>query len=868
MPSLQSRFTARLLFVFCVIAADAFAQFRWEQKLALGASSASAVSINPKNPNTVFAGSERFAVSRDHGETWQTSALPLDAVDVRMIVIHPIDTNTVLIAGSAPGVWKSQDAGQSWRKVVENGSFNGESMVVDPLHPDTLHFASLGEGFYSSFDRGENWFLANDSVRFFCCLAIRPDQPNVLLGGTTIGNGNVSKSTDYGKTWRVVTDRNSQEIPFIAFDPIDPNNVYATVFGNITDDYGVIKSTDGGDTWQPTDLYNLDIWAFTLDPRNPNTLYAGGFFFTAGQIFYSTDRGASWCAIQRGLTPNSNAWMLKASTQQEVFLTIADGGVSAVSKLVRDAAGAPDPPVNLTAMEPGTGNSAVLNWEVARTCSAPLEKFMVYHGTASRVYTDSLDAGLNLTATIANLQDGVASYITVVAIDEDDRRSMPAREIRFTPSSLPKAPQVFATRHGRFSATLRWRANADLDLAGYNLYRGTNAQSGFQKLNAALLNDTSYVDAGLAAGRYFYYVTAVDVTGLESSASALLAHRPITLQKRILLIDETRDGNGSIASPSDAQVDGFYRRLLTDVHFHEHDLRTASVPDDTLGTYSMLIWYSDVGFVNSAVLRTAFLSDYLEAGGKLLFTGWRVLNSFMGGANPKVFGPEDFIAKYFHIDTLWNAGLPEFVAAESFVAPYRTLRIDSARVPIASWNGRLRDAQIFAHDAEAQTIFTFGAHDPQYEFHGRPVGLKYISEDYRVAVLGFPLYFMKEEDAEFTLQTLLSQDFEETSTTVDEHAEPESLPSGFALLPNYPNPFHGATRLRFELPRTGRVAIEIFNVLGARVAQIVERTFTAGRHEVKLEARFETSGIYFYRLTVTENGRVQYRQMRKLLVVR
>ena len=76
---------------------------------------------------------------------------------------------------------------------------------------------------------------------------------------------------------------------------------------------------------------------------------------------------------------------------------------------------------------------------------------------------------------------------------------------------------------------------------------------------------------------------------------------------------------------------------------------------------------------------------------------------------------------------------------------------------------------------------------------------------------------------------------------------------------NYPNPFQGRTLIRYELPQASFVQIDIFNVLGQRVAQLVDHRQPAGRNEIVFEARDLPSGVYFIRLEA--DGRSQFQQI-------
>ncbi|GIV59341.1 MAG: hypothetical protein KatS3mg043_0430 [Rhodothermaceae bacterium] len=74
-------------------------------------------------------------------------------------------------------------------------------------------------------------------------------------------------------------------------------------------------------------------------------------------------------------------------------------------------------------------------------------------------------------------------------------------------------------------------------------------------------------------------------------------------------------------------------------------------------------------------------------------------------------------------------------------------------------------------------------------------------------------------------------------------------PVTYRLEPNYPNPFKGTTTITFALPRTTRARLDIFNVLGKRVATPVDGPLTPGTYAVTFDASRLPSGVYLYRLT-------------------
>jgi len=79
--------------------------------------------------------------------------------------------------------------------------------------------------------------------------------------------------------------------------------------------------------------------------------------------------------------------------------------------------------------------------------------------------------------------------------------------------------------------------------------------------------------------------------------------------------------------------------------------------------------------------------------------------------------------------------------------------------------------------------------------------------------------------------------------------EPVARPStAYSLSQNYPNPFNPVTQIRFDLTRDGPATLEVFNLMGQRVAELVNAPLAAGSHNVSFDASALPTGVYIYRL--------------------
>lgn len=83
----------------------------------------------------------------------------------------------------------------------------------------------------------------------------------------------------------------------------------------------------------------------------------------------------------------------------------------------------------------------------------------------------------------------------------------------------------------------------------------------------------------------------------------------------------------------------------------------------------------------------------------------------------------------------------------------------------------------------------------------------------------------------------------------------DELPVQYSLGQNYPNPFNPTTQIRFGLPSSSEVSLEVFDLIGRRVALLLhDEIKTAGYHHVPFDASELSSGIYLYRIQARSTG--------------
>ncbi|MBU0984856.1 MAG: T9SS type A sorting domain-containing protein, partial [candidate division Zixibacteria bacterium] len=112
-------------------------------------------------------------------------------------------------------------------------------------------------------------------------------------------------------------------------------------------------------------------------------------------------------------------------------------------------------------------------------------------------------------------------------------------------------------------------------------------------------------------------------------------------------------------------------------------------------------------------------------------------------------------------------------------------------------------------------------------------------------------YILTEADGSIVFPPMFSAGYIHIQTVTDvEDITPDGvLPETFNLAQNYPNPFNPVTHIDLSLPSASHVELEVFNVLGQKVEQLLDRDMPAGVHRVAFDGSHLASGVYFYRIT-------------------
>lgn len=296
------RFVLLFAFVFSSVAAVAqkkttpsttvsfdqslYSGIKWREVGPYRGGRSSSVTGVPGNPNLYYFGTVGGGVwrTKDAGQSYENITDKYFGGTIGAVAVAESDPNVIYVGegeqtlrnnvSSGWGVWKSTDAGASWKHIGLSDSRHISRIRIHPKNPDVVYVAAMGNlwkpnemrGIYRSIDGGTTWkkVLYINETAMAGDLAMDPNNPRILYAATWNMKRNgyrmdsggpdskLWKSTDGGETWENLSDKPGMPkgingIIGVTVSPVNSNRIW-TIIEN-TEAPGVYRSDDAGKTW-------------------------------------------------------------------------------------------------------------------------------------------------------------------------------------------------------------------------------------------------------------------------------------------------------------------------------------------------------------------------------------------------------------------------------------------------------------------------------------------------------------------------------------------------------------------------------------------------------------------------------------------
>jgi photosystem II stability/assembly factor-like uncharacterized protein len=273
-----------------------------------------AILTDPLRPGQVTIGTENGVWrSDDAGDSWRRLSAPRPDLAVWSLACHPSDPNTIFAGYEPCAIYRSQDDGATWQKLPVNPVYPAVSdnpaipkrvisMAIDPACPDEIYASLEVGGLLRSLDGGQSWINVIDGLYIdegfvdIHSIVINPQHRGRLTVATRFGT---FRSIDRGVRWRDLKAPLLRPIGsycrVLAYAPGDAETIYLAAGNDFDGDRGALfVSHDDGKRWEQADLgIPVKTTIFGL-AVNPNLPDHVFCSTKIGQVLRSSDRGRHW----------------------------------------------------------------------------------------------------------------------------------------------------------------------------------------------------------------------------------------------------------------------------------------------------------------------------------------------------------------------------------------------------------------------------------------------------------------------------------------------------------------------------------------------------------------------------------------------
>ncbi|MBU0692866.1 S8 family peptidase [bacterium] len=296
---------------------------------------------------------------------------------------------------------------------------------------------------------------------------------------------------------------------------------------------------------------------------------------------------------------------------------------------------------------------------------------------------------------------------------------------------------------------------------------------------------------------------------------------------KVLVVDD--DAGMAYADFFSTALDGYDPnwRVLHDVWDTNLD---AAISYADISEYDHIIWATGNATSNTLTASDmAALASFMDAGGNVMIAS-------QGADNDATVTGNSFYANYMHAQATTTAGSPQLVGVtDDPISDGTALGLVGG-----GCGGNNVSASVLTPANDGIGIYKYSGNEN--------IGaIRYAGNGYKMVYFGFALEaacgLVPNTQHYSVVVKAVAEWFDMVIIDVDEPAA-FTLPSEFALHPNYPNPFNPETMISFDVGTHSRVVIRVYDLLGREVSKLVDRRLSPGTHSVSFSGANLASGIY------------------------
>jgi len=274
---------------------------------------------DPQDEATLYAAtSQGLFFSYDFGESWQQSR-GMKMGKINGVAVHPKESCTIFVT-TGRYVYKTEDCGRSFEDIYlhDNPSVEMGPILIDSYNPDIMYVGAVNGDLMKTSDGGKSWSV---KVRFKKPIVELLHGKDTRTIFAAVFKEGVLISTDGADTWlkkEILAPQKEFEGFKMVYD-IDYDAKTNTLIA--ASNYGLLKTTDDGKTWQAVPVLPAPgatpLYAVAFDPNNSDNI----FYATAHSFDYSVDGGANWVSRHLPTASRMGAILVKSAASKSDMKT-------------------------------------------------------------------------------------------------------------------------------------------------------------------------------------------------------------------------------------------------------------------------------------------------------------------------------------------------------------------------------------------------------------------------------------------------------------------------------------------------------------------------------------------------------------------